>query len=241
MNLLYLGTAERRIFGIYEPPASTAGRPRAAVLCYPWGAEYIYAHRSIRQLATRLAMSGYHTLRFDYFGTGDSAGEPAQTDLAGCEFDLESALETMKDIAGVARVALIGLRAGANIAANAAVRLPEEVDGLVLWDPIVSGEAHVRDLRIADPQGSADTHCSRMLRDLHGIDLRSVLDALPQRCLILATKPLESHHPLTRAARSGAPTVQIESMTAPCPWVESATTTGTLPARAFNRIVEWLG
>ena len=45
------------------------------MLCYPWGSEYIYAHRSLRLLAQRRAAAGIHTLRFDYFGTGDSDGD----------------------------------------------------------------------------------------------------------------------------------------------------------------------
>lgn len=239
MNLLSLGTAGRRLFAIHEPPASNLGRSRAVILCYPWGSEYIYAHRSIRHLATRLSMSGYHTLRFDYFGTGDSDGEPSHSDLAGCESDLQAALETLQDIAGVGRVSLIGLRAGACVAASAALRRPEDVDGLVLWDPIVSGEAYVRELCTLEGQGSADVSAARMVRDLRAIDLRSALDALPQRCLILVTQPLDSHQELARATSNGAP-FEIEFMTAPCPWVESATATGALPTRAFSRIIEWM-
>ena len=66
------------------------------VLCYPWGSEYIHAHRALRQLATRLSMAGFHTLRFDYFGTGDSAGEMEDADLGVWEDDIETAIEELK-------------------------------------------------------------------------------------------------------------------------------------------------
>ncbi len=92
----------------------------------------------MRQLATRLAISGIHSLRFDYYGTGDSAGTELEVDPAACETDVESAMEALADIAGTTRLTLIGLRAGANIAAHVAARRLADVEALVLWDPILS-------------------------------------------------------------------------------------------------------
>ncbi len=140
MNPLYLGTQERRLFAVYEPAAAKDRRTRAAVLCHPWGAEYVYAHRTLRQLAVKLSAGGFHTLRFDYFGTGDSGGEDSEANPAAAEADVESAIEGLQDIVGVARVALIGLRLGATLAARAAMRRQEHVEALVLWDPIVLPE-----------------------------------------------------------------------------------------------------
>lgn len=137
MNPFFLGTTQRRIFAIHEPAAPTGGRVRAAVLCYPRGSEYVCSHRTMRHLAARLAKIGYHTLRFDYFGTGDSGGEESQTDPAGMELDVDSAMEAVRDIAGTSQVALIGMRAGANVAARVAARVPGRIEALVLWDPIV--------------------------------------------------------------------------------------------------------
>ena len=110
------------------------------MLCQPLGTEYTYAHRSMRQLAHRLTVAGFHTLRFDYFGTGDSAGADSELSSAGCQVDVESAMEGLADIAGTHRVTLIGLRAGANIAAQVAARRGADVEALVLWDPLVSDE-----------------------------------------------------------------------------------------------------
>jgi len=227
LNPLFIGTAERRLFGIYEPAAPSRGKPRAAVLCYPLGSEYIYAHRSMRQLAARLAAAGYHTLRFDYFGTGDSAGETQQADLVGSNFDAAAAIEALKDIAGTAKVALIGLRAGANIAVNVASRHGSEVDALVLWDPIVSGEQYVESLQTLPGNGIS----AHMLRDLRSIDLGSNLAGLPNRSMVLVTERSPSHEQL------GIP---VEFVSAACPWVESITTSGALPVPAIQRIEEWL-
>jgi uncharacterized protein len=231
VNPLFIGTAQRRLFGVYEPAARSRGKPRAAVLCYPWGSEYIYAHRSMRQLAGRLSMAGFHTLRFDYFGTGDSAGQTAQADLAGSNSDTEIAIEALKDIAGTPKVALIGLRVGANIALSVASRHASEVEALVLWDPIVSGEQYVRDQQTTCEAESDDEIGAGMFRDLRAIDLPSSLSALRQRALILVTERLPLHVQL------GAP---VEFVAAPCPWVESITTSGALPVPAMQRIEEWL-
>jgi uncharacterized protein len=140
VNPLYLGTQERRLFAVYEPAAVKDRRTRVAVLCHPWGAEYVYAHRTMRQLAVKLSASGFHTLRFDYFGTGDSGGEDSEANPAAAEVDVESAIEGIQDMVGVARVALIGLRLGATLAARTAKRHKENVEALVLWDPVVRPE-----------------------------------------------------------------------------------------------------
>jgi pimeloyl-ACP methyl ester carboxylesterase len=140
VNPLYFGTRERRLFAVYEPAAVKGRRTRAAVLCYPWGAEYVYAHHTMRQLAVKLSTCGFHTLRFDYFGTGDSGGEDYEANPAAAAVDIESAIEGLQDIVGVARVALIGLRLGATLAARTAMRRKENIEALVLWDPIVLPE-----------------------------------------------------------------------------------------------------
>ena len=139
MTPLFFGTATRRLFGIYEPARKTDRAPRAAVLCHPWGQEYLRAHRSMCRLARTLAASGWDTIRFDYYGTGDSAGDLIETNLRGWEEDIEWAIEEAKATSGADRVALIGLRLGANLAASVAGRQSKEVEALILWDPVVRG------------------------------------------------------------------------------------------------------
>ena len=145
MNPVYFGAHERRLFGIYEP-ARHAKTRRGVVLCHPWGAEYIHAYRSMRQLAKMLTANGIHTLRFDYFGTGDSAGETTAGDLGGWETDIQAAIEELKDTTGATQVTLVGLRLGAMLAANVAVRAGPTVNSIVLWDPVVSGTEYLAEL-----------------------------------------------------------------------------------------------
>jgi pimeloyl-ACP methyl ester carboxylesterase len=225
VNLLALGSAQRRLFAIHETAAATGRPPRAVVLCHPWGAEYTYAHRSMRQLALKLALSGYHTLRFDYFGTGDSGGDESDTDLAGCEADVESAMEALTDIAATTQVTLIGLRIGANIAANVAARRASMVEALVLWDPIVSAGAG------AAPRAD----------DLKSLELRPLLGALPKRTAMLVTDSTESRERILELGfAAGAQPASVEFVATQCPWLESATMTGMLPMPLIQRVLEWL-
>lgn len=140
MTPLFFGSSQRRLFGAYEPPRASKGSGHAVLLCQPWGQEYIRAHRSMRRLATLLTAAGCHVMRFDYFGTGDSGGEEDEADPAAAVADIETAAEGLQDMLGVARVALIGLRLGATLAARAAMRRKDNVDALVLWDPIIPPE-----------------------------------------------------------------------------------------------------
>ena len=87
-------------------------------------------------------------MRFDFYGTGDSGGEPTDTDLTGWEADLETAIEELTEITGLSRVTLIGLRLGGAVAAAVASRLRKEIEALVLWDPVVSGPEYLARLGV---------------------------------------------------------------------------------------------
>src|SRR5690242_21844126 len=81
MTAFHFGSRERRLFGYYEPAPASARKVQAALLCHPMGNEQVFAYRSMRQLAARLVRAGFHVLRFDYFGTGDSYGDTGEGDL----------------------------------------------------------------------------------------------------------------------------------------------------------------
>jgi len=242
----FFGTAERRLFGVYEPAAVGTNAKRAAIFCCPWGAEYLYAHRTLRQLALELSSAGFHTLRFDFYGTGDSGGEPTDVDLAGWEADLETAMEELIEITGLTKVTLIGLRLGAVTAASVAARLRGKIEALVLWDPVVSGPEYLARLGVApgaqppiEAQGFPVTE--RMLQALSAFDLSALLSKFHPRSLMIVTERLPSHDllvPLTAGLEMGS--FSIEFLTDVRPWLESSVTSGAVPTSVMERISNWL-
>ncbi|TVP72394.1 MAG: hypothetical protein EA352_12675 [Gemmatimonadales bacterium] len=138
MNPFHFGSADRALFGIHQPPAVRGLAPRGVVLCYPFGVEYMRSHRAFRQLTTLLARKGFHVLRFDYFGTGDSMGSGEDASVEGWTGDAGSAITELADMAGLEQVSVVGLRLGAPLALGAAAHR-DDVDRVLLWDPVVSG------------------------------------------------------------------------------------------------------
>jgi pimeloyl-ACP methyl ester carboxylesterase len=88
-------------------------------------------------------------MRFDYSGTGDSAGEGAEFGLSDWLDDIVAAAAELRRESGSQRLVLVGLRLGATLAALASARRELRVRHLVLWDPVLDGARHLRDLASA--------------------------------------------------------------------------------------------
>lgn len=116
------------------------------LLCSPFGEEASRAHRVFRVLATQLERAGFAALRFDYSGTGDSMGESQDATVDAWLADIGTAAEHLRTRSGAGRIAIVGLRLGATLAAMAAARGDARPRHLLLWDPVVDGAAYLRDL-----------------------------------------------------------------------------------------------
>jgi pimeloyl-ACP methyl ester carboxylesterase len=152
---VWLGHPNRPAFGWWHGPAD--GRVRAGVLlCPPLGFDYLQSQRALRVLADELATAGFCVVRFDYDGTGDSAGGRSDARLASWSATADSALALLRRH-GVTDVCLVGMRFGALFAATAAAR-DGAVDQLVLWDPCASGRSFLAEERaLARLSGGAQT------------------------------------------------------------------------------------
>lgn len=209
MNPFLFGTSQEPLFGVYQPPRAQRARETGVVLCYPMGQEYMRSHRAFRQLAMLLTKTGFHVLRFDYFGTGDSAGASDEISFDRWVRDASAAADELKDTTGISRVAFAGLRVGAAVAARAAM-LRSDVESLVLWDPIVEGGSYVRDV-IGDHSADAEVigvlgfPLKRRMRDeLGGVDLRSMSKRLDAKTFIIASEDRSADRELHDAlARTG--------------------------------------
>lgn len=154
MNAFFFGNAKSALFGAYYPAQASAAGDRAVLLCGPAGQEYMRAHRAFHQLAGLLAARGFHVLRFDYTGTGDSAGDETAAGLAQWREDIAIAARELTDISGSAKPALVGLRLGAALALLTAETVA--VERLVLWDPVVRGAAFLDELEALHRASLAD-------------------------------------------------------------------------------------
>jgi len=139
----YFGSAQQPLFGAHHPPRG-APRDSAVLLCYPLPQEYGSVHWAFRRLAMTLALRGFHVLRFDYRGTGDSSGDAGDATFESMVESTKSAVEELRDVSGARRVSVVGMRFGAAVAA----RLPStHLREVVLWEPILSGREHLEELR----------------------------------------------------------------------------------------------
>lgn len=134
------------MLGTLHAPQRLRPRSAAVLLCNPLGEEASRAHRIYRVLATQLERSGFHVLRFDYGGTGDSMGASEDVSIAGWIADIGTAAEQLLSTSGAKKLVAVGLRLGGTLAALATSRGGLRLRHLVLWDPVVDGSGYLREL-----------------------------------------------------------------------------------------------
>ena len=146
---IYINSGESQLFGwihynTQDNPA-VSSKNVAAVICNPIGWEYTHSHRTVRHLADSLATLGIPACRFDYQGTGDSPGLDLDPNrLETWQKDIQAAIDFTRRATGCEKICLIGIRLGATLAAWVATQ--QEVDFLILWNPVISGRRYVREI-----------------------------------------------------------------------------------------------
>lgn len=143
---LFFGEAASPLAGFYHPARVGAVAPVGVVLCYPLGYEQLCSYRACRVLAERLSQSGVPVLRFDYHGTGDSAGSDRQSGrVAAWQESIVAAAAELRRLSGCREICLLGIRIGATLAVSAAAAAGAQ--GLLLWAPLPTGKAYLREVR----------------------------------------------------------------------------------------------
>jgi len=213
----WFGVAESPLFGWLHLPAD--GQARAGViLCPPIGVEGRVSHATFRALAQQLVEAGFAVLRFDYEGTGDSGGmfgAPGRID--SWLSSITRARTTMKQ-QGAERIAVVGMRIGATLAAVEA-SLGEPPDALILWDPCVSGRSFLREqvalsrmgLGAAKSSGGAVVtpgyvYPPAMAKSLSELSIAELEPPLAERTLVL----VRPDRTPSRALRERLPPPEVE-------------------------------
>ena len=208
------------LFGMYHAPE---GQRRSALLmCPPLGQDLMRCHRLYRQLAQAVAARGVAVLRFDYHGTGDSAGDSAEVDWTRCVADTVTAATALRARSGVERVVAFGARLGASVALSATDARFAEV---IAWDAVFDGQAYMASLdalqaalredagRFTRPRAQADV-AAQWLGFAVGDDLRRQLAALRPETLRAPSLAIDS----TAAAPRTEGTTRILPLGQPTPW-----------------------
>ncbi|MGH8821509.1 MAG: alpha/beta fold hydrolase [Rhodoferax sp.] len=162
------------------------------------GYEANCTYEAYTQLAENLANAGFDVLRFDYHGTGDSAGSDADAHRVRAWIDSTTlAIHELKQLAGVSSISLFGVRLGATLAAHAASELGG-IESMVMWAPCATGRAFARELRAAsasrsEPESSSapdnieafgHLYTAETLQDLNALDCQR-LDPPPAKRVMM--------------------------------------------------------
>ena len=143
------------LYGCYHLPPDYRYQP-GVLICQPTGHEYERCHRAMRQLAVQAARQGLTAMRFDYYATGDSAGNCEELSLARMCLDIQRAIQHCCAKTGVKQLTLVGVRLGATLAAQLASSCCE-IESLVLYAPAFDGEALLDEWQ-RDQQAFHDKH-----------------------------------------------------------------------------------
>lgn len=161
MIALHFGSTDAPLFGVYHPARGSRPSPRGVVICPAFGAEYMLSHFAVRRIALQLAERGFDVLRFDYSGTGDSAGAQEDVSIEAWLSDIRAAIGELMDTTGLATVSLLGVRLGAGLAVEVAARSGDTVRSVVAWDPVLRGTEYLAWMEQAEaalhPSGATGT------------------------------------------------------------------------------------
>ena len=132
---------EQEIFGVLHLPERTPAP--GVIMCHGFTGHKAEAHRLFVAAARDFCAHGLAALRFDFRGSGDSAGEFQEMTVSREVADAGAALDFLASVPEVngRKVAVLGLSLGGCVAACLAGR-DERVRALVLWAPV----AHPREL-----------------------------------------------------------------------------------------------
>ncbi len=236
-----------------------AGSIKACVvLCPALGYESWTAYQSYRQLAESLSTAGFLALRFDYDGTGDSAGHELEAErLPAWRQSVQTAVNEFAARCPGIPVVLMGLRFGASLALEQARALG--IDTLVLWDPVISGRRYVRELKmLARPGAPAEGEIDDGILEIAGclyaqdtIDAMSGVDLMSstwagegtgagKQLLLLERDDRQPATAFVEKLRANGAAVDVCTVTGTAAMMDVSTEDAEVPANIINTIVDWL-
>lgn len=145
---MWIGAAARQCYAALHR-AGQGAAPLGMLVVPPLLHEQLRSRRLLTELAGRISAFGIPCLRFDYFGSGDSAGSGERMDVASMREDIEAAANALRSLAGIERLVVLAVRGG-TLPLASWLGGGGNADHLVLWEPIVDGAGWVAELEDAD-------------------------------------------------------------------------------------------
>ncbi len=185
-----------QIVGMLHLPERRRGRVPGVVFFHGFTGTKVEPHRMFVKMARALAEAGIASLRFDFRGSGDSAGDFSQMTVSSEIRDAETALAWMRQRVEIdpKRVGVLGMSMGGMIAALLLGRDPK-IAVAVLWAP-VSHPKQSRDKRLT-PEGRKQLETMGLVDDRGNAVGKEFLDDIVR------------HQPLAAIARTRAPVLLI--------------------------------
>lgn len=246
MRPIFFGPGDD-LFGCFHPGA--AHGDLAVVLCSALLGEHVQQYRLLNRLATSLATSDLPVLRFDWYGTGDSASDLDTASVARWLEDLATACDWVRRQTRRERVVLAGWRLGATLASVHAAR-DDGVAGLAMWDPVVDGGGYLRELHAVHkanlgrylPAGPEEELLGFWVPSALQADIRSVhLTPSPGRPVLVTGVDQENLRSAQRILGPGGH-VRVEPASMPEGWLapEDGIYDVLVPVAPLRSTVSWI-
>lgn len=133
----------RQLFCVLHQPSGVA--ELGVVVCSPVHAEMAKNYGREVFLARAAAERGIPVLRFHYRGAGNSSGGGERSDtITTMVEDATCAAAALRARCDMRRVAVVGTRVGALVAASLAAELPGSP--LAVWEPVLTPKSYFREL-----------------------------------------------------------------------------------------------
>jgi exosortase A-associated hydrolase 2 len=138
----FLKAAEGERFCLYHEPDPDVPERGAVLYVHPFAEELNKSRRMAALQSRAYARAGYGVLQLDLYGCGDSSGDFSDARWRIWLDDLALGWQWLAQRSQAPRY-LWGLRLGALLALEFAARAQPAPSGLVLWQPVISGRAHL--------------------------------------------------------------------------------------------------
>ena len=127
----------QQLNGILHSPVDCEAPSEAVAFFHGFTGTKVEPHRIFVKTARELAAIGFYALRFDFRGSGDSAGDFSEMTIGGEVSDAIKSIDVLSAMQGVdpERIGILGLSMGGCVAAFVSGQ-DDRVKSTVMWAPL---------------------------------------------------------------------------------------------------------